>query len=83
MRSLLLFTFLLVLAVTQTVPLSNLPGLIRGELSKHNLYRARHGCPPLALNATLIAIAQNYSEHLATQAHKLVHSPAANHGKYG
>ena len=48
-------------------------------MQKHNEYRAKHGCNALVVNSTLNDIAQNYSEYLGTQVHKLVHSS----GDYG
>jgi uncharacterized protein YkwD len=42
-------------------------------LKQHNVYRARHGVPPLALSAQLNDVAQRYAEQLA-RTNQLVHS---------
>lgn len=42
-------------------------------LKQHNVYRAKHGVPPLAFSAQLNDIAQDYAEQLA-RINQLVHS---------
>jgi len=34
-------------------------------LKQHNIYRAKHGVPPLALSSQLNGVAQQYAEQLA------------------
>jgi len=42
-------------------------------LKQHNIYRAKHGVPPLALSSQLNGVAQQYAEQLA-RTNQLVHS---------
>jgi uncharacterized protein YkwD len=42
-------------------------------LKQHNVYRAKHGVPPLALSSQLNGVAQQYAEQLA-RTNQLVHS---------
>jgi uncharacterized protein YkwD len=49
-------------------------------LEQHNLYRARHGVPPLVLSTQLNDVAQHYAEQLA-RTHRLVHSGNKHYGE--
>ena len=42
-------------------------------LKQHNIYRAKHGVPPLVLSSQLNGVAQQYAEQLA-RTNQLVHS---------
>jgi uncharacterized protein YkwD len=49
-------------------------------LKQHNLYRAKHGVPPLVLSTQLNDVAQHYAEQLA-RTHRLVHSGKKQYGE--
>jgi uncharacterized protein YkwD len=49
-------------------------------LKQHNVYRARHGAPPLVLSSQLNDVAQHYVEQLA-RTNKLVHSGNTHFGE--
>jgi glioma pathogenesis-related protein 2 len=49
-------------------------------LKQHNLYRAKHGAPPLVLSAQLNDMAQHYAEQLA-RTNRLVHSGNKSYGE--
>jgi uncharacterized protein YkwD len=49
-------------------------------LKQHNVYRAKHGVPPLVLNAQLNDVAQRYAQQLA-RTNQLVHSDNARFGE--
>ena len=49
-------------------------------LKQHNVYRAKHGVPPLALSAQLNDVAQHYAEQLA-RTNQLVHSGNTHFGE--
>jgi len=49
-------------------------------LKQHNIYRAKHGVPPLALSSQLNGVAQQYAEQLA-RTNQLVHSDNTQLGK--
>lgn len=63
MKMLLILALFVGTFYSQIISLRNLElkGLRDSELAYHNFYRGKHGCPPLAFNSTLNAIAQNYS----------------------
>ena len=49
-------------------------------LKQHNVYRARHGVPPLVLSSQLNDVAQRYAEQLA-RTNQLVHSDNTRFGE--
>jgi len=49
-------------------------------LQQHNVYRARHGVPPLVLSSQLNDVAQHYAEQLA-HTNQLVHSDNTRFGE--
>src|SRR5215813_8450711 len=49
-------------------------------LKQHNLYRAKHGVPPLVLSTQLNDVAQHYAEQLA-RTNQLVHSGNMHYGE--
>ena len=51
-----------------------------GALQQHNLYRAKHGAPPLVLSAQLNDVAQHHAEQLA-RINQLVHSEQEHYGE--
>ncbi|XP_022111277.1 uncharacterized protein LOC110990539 [Acanthaster planci] len=56
---------------------------VRGEaLETHNIYRARHGVPPLVLNDQINAYSQKWAEKMAST-RKFEHSPSKSRSNYG
>jgi glioma pathogenesis-related protein 2 len=51
----------------------DLAGFRAAALKQHNIYRAKHGVPPLVLSSQLNDVAQRYAEQLA-RTNQLVHS---------
>ena len=49
-------------------------------LKQHNVYRAKHGVPPLVLSSQLNDVAQHYAEQLA-RTNRLVHSDNTHFGE--
>src|SRR5215468_10796706 len=49
-------------------------------LKQHNLYRAKHGVPPLVLSTQLNDVAQHYAAQLA-RTNQLVHSGNMRYGE--
>src|SRR5919197_5765685 len=49
-------------------------------LKQHNVYRAKHGVPPLVLNTQLNDVAQHYAAQLA-RTNRLVHSDNTRYGE--
>ncbi|XP_038051085.1 uncharacterized protein LOC119724210 [Patiria miniata] len=67
---------------TGTAQESILDRVRREALEMHNIYRARHGVPPLVLNNTLNKYSQKWAEKMASM-RKLEHSPQKNRPNYG
>src|SRR3954453_106338 len=83
-RAVLIATILSLMVCANSTPRAadrlDLPAFRAAALQQHNVYRAKHGSPPLILSAQLNEVAQHYAEQLA-HTNQLVHSEQKQYGE--
>ena len=79
MKFLLLSCFLLGVMVG-TAHLDCTPKFKQEFLAKHNEFRAKHGVPPLTLDSTVGAVAQEWANHIASTG-QYGHRPGCKYGE--
>jgi glioma pathogenesis-related protein 2 len=83
-RAVLIATILSLMVCANSTPRAadrlDLAAFREAALQQHNVYRAKHGSPPLILSAQLNEVAQHYAEQLA-HTNQLVHSEQKQYGE--